>query len=99
MHPAKVVRSKVRKLTDLPNVGTATAGDLRLLGIDEPRDLTGKCPYQLYETLCRLTAVRQDPCVIDVFMSVTRFMDGEPPQNWWAFTDERKKHLSGKNRP
>ena len=33
MHPAKVRREAVRGLTDLPNVGKATAADLHRLGI------------------------------------------------------------------
>ncbi len=37
--------------------------------------------------------VTHDPCVFDVFISITHFMNGEPPMNWWDFTDERKKVL------
>jgi len=94
MNPAKVVRSKVKQLTDLPNIGKASAEDLRVLGIRRPEQLVGKCPFELYERLCRKTGVRHDPCVIDVFMSVTSFMDGEPARPWWDFTDERKRRLS-----
>jgi len=46
--------------------------------------------------LCGKTGVRHDPCVIDVFMSITRFMDGEEPRPWWAYTDERKRVLNEK---
>ena len=94
MNPAKVERSKVRKLTDLPNVGAATAGDLQLLGITEPKQLIGQSPFALYDELCAKTGVRHDPCVIDVFMSITRFMGGEAPQSWWAYTEERKRLLA-----
>jgi hypothetical protein len=90
MHPSRVRRDKLRKLTDLPNIGPAGAGDLKLLGIDEPTKLRGRNPYELYEQLCTLTAQRHDPCVIDVFISITRFMDGEEPQPWWKYTLERK---------
>ena len=34
-------RNTVSRLTDLPNVGRATEGDLRLLGIDHPKKLIG----------------------------------------------------------
>lgn len=95
MHPAKVKRSRVKTLTDLPNVGPATAGDLRLLGIREPRDLVGKSPFELYARLERLTGRRQDPCVLDVFIAVTRFAAGGPPRPWWAFTAERRRRLQG----
>lgn len=90
MNPAKVVRSKVATLTDLPNVGEATAGDLRLLGIEHPRDLLGRDPYEMFDQLCAITRSNQDPCVIDVFLSVTAFINGGEPKPWWSFTAERK---------
>jgi Pathogenicity locus len=98
MSPSKVIRENVAALTDLPNIGQASAADLRLLGIDEPSKLKGRDPYEMYETLCRKTKLRHDPCVIDVFISVTRFMNGEPPRAWWAFTEERKRVLSDSSR-
>jgi len=93
MHPEKVDRLHLNKLTDLPNIGKAGAEDLRLLGIHTPDQLVGRCPYEMYERLCEVTGVRHDPCVIDVFISVTRFMDGESAQAWWAYTEERKQVL------
>ena len=53
MNPAKVERTKVRKLTDLPNIGPAMARDLEFIGITSPEKLKGKDPLKLYETLCR----------------------------------------------
>lgn len=91
MNPDKVERSRVRLLTDLPNIGAACAKDLRLLGIDEPHQLVGKSPFEMYHDLCFKTGTRHDPCVIDVFMSVTSFMAGEPPRPWWHFTPARKE--------
>jgi Pathogenicity locus len=94
MHPSKVNRSRLNSLTDLPNIGKAGAGDLILLGIDEPRKLIGKDPYALHSALCEKTGVRHDPCVIDVFISITRFMNGDDPKPWWAYTAERKATLT-----
>ena len=91
MNPAKVRRSRLNRLTDLPNVGPATAADLKLLGIHTPDQLAGWNPVVLYEDLCAKTGVRHDPCVLDVFMSITRFMDGEDPKVWWDYTTERKR--------
>ena len=91
MHPNKVKRSCLKNLTDLPNIGPACAADLRLLGMHSPNDLLGRSPFALYQELCAKTGVRHDPCVIDVFMSVTRFMDGDEPRVWWEYTNERKK--------
>lgn len=91
MHPEKVCRKRLRVLTDLPNIGKAGAADLVLLGITHPDQLVGCDPMQMYHDLCRLTQQRHDPCVIDVFMSITQFMDGEPARAWWCFTEERKR--------
>ncbi|GGX15821.1 helix-hairpin-helix domain-containing protein [Undibacterium macrobrachii] len=91
MHPEKVCRERLRVLTDLPNIGKAGAADLVLLGITLPDQLVGRDPLQMYHDLCRLTQQRHDPCVIDVFISITRFMDGEPARAWWCFTEERKR--------
>ncbi len=90
MNPAKVRRDRLLALTDLPNIGPAMARDLRLLGFEHPGQLAGQDPQALYDRLCELTGVRQDPCVLDVFVSVTRFMDGEEAKPWWHFTPERK---------
>ncbi|EGM68850.1 helix-hairpin-helix domain-containing protein [Shewanella sp. HN-41] len=91
MNPAKVVRAEVKQLTDLPNIGKASAADLRLLGIETPAQLLGCNPYEMYITLCDKTGLRHDPCVLDVFMSITRFMAGDDPKPWWFYTDERKQ--------
>ncbi|MEZ4702578.1 MAG: helix-hairpin-helix domain-containing protein [Rhodothermales bacterium] len=93
MNPAKVDRARLHKLTDLPNVGKAFAGDLVLLGITSPEQLVGADPLDLYDRLTDLTGTYQDPCVLDTFMSLTRFMAGEPARPWWDFTRERKQWL------
>ncbi|MCH2219105.1 MAG: helix-hairpin-helix domain-containing protein [Dechloromonas sp.] len=90
MNPAKVVRERVKTLTDLPNIGRAMAKDLHLLGINEPAQLKGRDPYALYGELCIATGQRQDPCVLDTFISITRFMGGDEARPWWAYTAERK---------
>lgn len=98
MKPDRVDRSRVKQLTDLPNVGKATAGDLSLLGVRSPEQLVGECPFAMYERLCAITGRRHDPCVIDVFMSITRFMAGEPPRPWWEYTATRKALCGGVRR-
>jgi hypothetical protein len=94
MNPSKIQRDAVIRLEDLPNVGPASAGDLRLLGITKPGQLAGKDPMKLYNALCRKTGMRHDPCVIDMFMSVVSFMDGGEALPWWHFTEERKRMLA-----
>lgn len=78
------------RLEDLPNVGKATAADLRLLGVEHPAQLAGRDPDQLYRALCDKTGVTQDPCVLDVFRAVVAFAEGGPPRPWWEFTVIRK---------
>ncbi len=90
MNPCKVSRSRLKALTDLPNIGPAMAADLRLLGYETPLSIAGASPMEMYEQLCTLTGTRHDPCVLDVFMSVTHFLAGESPQAWWHFTETRK---------
>jgi hypothetical protein len=91
MNPSKVVREKVQHFTDLPNIGPAAARDFELLGFTAPSQLVGKDPFDLYQSLCIATGSRQDPCVLDVFMSVTSFLGGEAPKPWWHFTEQRKR--------
>ena len=94
MHPAKVDRAHLLRLTDLPNVGPAcgcrsAAGPFR-----RPAQLHGRDAYDMYAQLCLRTGVTHDPCVIDVFLSLVRFMQGEPARNWWDFSAERKATLA-----
>ena len=94
MNPAKVIREQVVNLIDLPNIGQAMAQDLRLLGITHPDDLRDQDPYAMHQRLSELTGTEQDPCVIDVFISIIRFMQGDEPKPWWQYTAERKAYLN-----
>ena len=94
--PAKGVR-QIARLEDIPNVGPSIAGDLRILGITSPGELPGRDPYAMYDELCRLTGVRHDPCVIDVFIAAVRYMAGEPKKPWWKYTAERKRELAARS--
>ena len=84
------------RLEDIPNIGPAVAADLRQLGIALPDDLPGRDPYQMYDDLCRLTGQRHDPCLLDTFIAVVRYMQGEPKKPWWKYTAERKKVLAAR---
>lgn len=92
-------RDQCTRLEQIPNIGPSMANDLRLVGISRPRDLIGRDPYAMYEELCRKTEKRQDPCVLDVFISAVRFMQGEPERPWWAYTQERKRTLASVQGP
>lgn len=89
-----MIRTDIPNLSAIPNVGPASAADLRRIGIRTPADLIGQDPFQMYDTLCRLTGTRHDPCVLDVFLAAVRFMEGAPPRKWWFYTAERKRRLA-----
>ena len=57
MNPDKVDRTKLERLTDLPNIGPAIAADLRLIGIERSNDLAGQSPLELYHMLSTIKAL------------------------------------------
>ena len=87
---------QMKRLEDIPNVGKAIAADLRYLGVKTPSKLSGKDPYELYNTLCERTGVRHDPCLLDTFIAAVRYVEGGPKLPWWAFTAERKRTLASR---
>lgn len=94
MNPSRVSRERVKTLRDLPNVGAATAADLRCIGIDAPEQLVGRDPWGMYADLCERTGVQHDPCVIDVFLSLVDFAEGGAPRPWWHYTAQRKAQMA-----
>jgi len=93
MNPKRVSRESTRTLRDLPNVGPAIEKLLQSIGIDEPQQLKGCDPFALYKRLGS-SEKGADPCLLDVLMSIVSFMDGNEPQVWWAFTEQRKQMLA-----
>ncbi len=88
-----ITRTAFTSFEELPNIGPAMAADFRRIGLNHPTELVGKDPFILYDTLCKKTGTRHDPCVIDVFIAAVRYMEGGRAQPWWAFTKERKETL------
>jgi hypothetical protein len=80
----------IKKLRTIPNIGPSMAADLLSLGIESPEALRGQDPMILYRKLEDLTGVRQDPCVLDTFMSAVHFAETGERRTWWSFTSERK---------
>ena len=81
-------------LTSIPNVGPAIASKLRRLDVQEPADLRGQDPEELFERLCALDGRRHDPCLLDTFVAAVTVADGGPARPWWEFSRERKaQHL------
>lgn len=85
-------RTEIKKFQDIPNVGKAIEKEFILLGLKEPFELVGMDPYQMYNDLCNMTGTRIDPCLLDVFISAVRYMEGGPVRKWWEFTAERKQN-------
>ena len=84
-------------LADMANVGPATLGDLKLLGIHRVAQLAKLQPsdaFVLWRKLGRLTGGLHDPCVIDVFMSIISQAHGNTPCPWWHFTKQRKAMMA-----
>jgi hypothetical protein len=75
------------ELTRLPGVGPSIAADLRSLGVRSIRDLARRDPERLYARLCRVTAERQDPCVLYTFRCAVYAarVPGPDPEllKWW----------------
>jgi hypothetical protein len=83
-------RDPAVSLADLRNVGKATLGDFKQLGITTLAELAAADPDALYRELQRLTRSQQDPCVRDVFAATIHQARTGEALDWWAFTPERK---------
>jgi len=89
--PAKAAHAdECEQLEQLPNIGPSLAADLRLLGVEHPRQLATRDAFVMYQSLCAITGRRQDPCVLDTFLAATDFMRGAAPKPWWSYTAQRK---------
>jgi hypothetical protein len=87
-------KSGKNELRSLCNVGPAIQKDLELLGITTIARLAQAHPDELYERLCKLTGVRQDPCVWDVFAAIIHEAQTGEKTPWWNWTQVRKKRGS-----
>jgi hypothetical protein len=83
-----------RALDDLEGIGPAMLADLGQLGVREVATLAKQDPQALYDRLCRLHGVRQDPCVLDTFhCAVAQARDPGLPaaqRKWWWWSRLRK---------
>ncbi len=83
-----------RQLRDLTGIGPAMLKDFELLRIGSVEQLAQQDPAAVYRSLCRLTATRQDPCVLDTFVwAVAQACDPDLPagqRNWWYWSRVRK---------
>lgn len=82
--------SEVTQLEQIPNIGKSIANDLRMIGIVKPAQLKNQDGIGLYKKVNKLTGVRHDPCLADVFLAAVDFMNGGKSKPWWNFTSKRK---------
>ena len=91
--PRPARRTDPRSLLDLDGIGPAMLGDLRRLGIPDVAALARRDGDALYADLCRLTGLRQDPCVLDTFRcAVAQARDPALPpaqRQWWWWSRKR----------
>ena len=75
------------------NVGRAVAGYLQRAGVTEVRQLAGRDPIDIYDTICTADGLRHDPCLLDTIMSAVDQANGKPARPWWTYTSTRKQLL------
>lgn len=82
------VRSDLQRI---PGVGPRTQEDLEALGISRIRDLEGRDPLELYETLRDMNGTYLDRCVLYVFRCAVYYAETDDPDPdllaWWNWKD------------
>ena len=86
--------AEARRPEGRPKIGPSIAPDVRAIGVAEPRQLVGRDPYDLYARSNVRRGMRQDPCLVDCFISAVRFMEGAPARPWWDYAPERKRRFA-----
>jgi hypothetical protein len=90
MLASKKTTQNEHPLLQLANVGAAVYKDLQLLGIKTVEQLAHKDPDILYAQLQKITGVKQDPCVWDVFAAIIHEAKTGEKLPWWHWTPIRK---------
>jgi hypothetical protein len=77
----------IKALRVIPGIGKSLAADLVMLGYTHVAQLKGQNPQRMYDKLCALTGVRQDPCVLYTFRCAVYFASTPEPEpeklKWW----------------
>ncbi|MEK7775310.1 MAG: helix-hairpin-helix domain-containing protein [Candidatus Zixiibacteriota bacterium] len=88
-------KSETRSLSDLRSVGQATVEDLRRLGITSVGQLKGRSAKKLYDKICRITGMKHDICVLDVFQcAIAQAENPDLPavqRDWFYWSKVRKR--------
>lgn len=93
--PLAARQESLRELRTIPGIGPSLALDLYSLGIRRVADLKAKDPEKLYRDLERLTASKQDRCVLYTFRCAVYFAKTKRPRPekllWWNWQDVTAK--------
>jgi hypothetical protein len=95
IRPVTIEHMSENELRALPNIGPAIAKKLIRLGIEEPDDLRGQDPNQLFSRLIDLDGRRLDLCLLDTFVAAVDHANGAPARPWWFYSRERKARAAG----
>jgi hypothetical protein len=86
-----------RQLIDLESIGPAMLKDFEILRIRSVAQLAKQDPQRLYNRLCKITQIRQDPCVLDTFScAVAQAKNPHLPKEqrrWYWWSRKRKKEI------
>ena len=84
----------------LPNVGPATAEDLRRLKITTLAKLKRSKPIEMYEKISAMDGEKHDICALDVFTALVEYAKTGVSKPWWHYSHLRKAAAlsAGKNK-
>ena len=89
-----------RVLKDLRSVGPATVRDFNKMGITNVSQLVDKDAVKLYHKLEKITGIRQDPCVEDVFRCAIEQARNprlsKQKSDWFYWSKIRKQRTTNK---
>ena len=78
-------------LQTLPGIGPNLARDLRDLGFQDPSELCGRDPEEMFTKLCDLRGEKIDRCVLYAFRCAVNFASNgtSDPEllKWWNWKD------------
>lgn len=89
--------NKNNELLGLHNVGKAVLRDLEILKITSVKQLATQDPDEMYIKLQKVTGVKHDPCVWDVFLSIVHEAKTGEKTKWWEWTKIRKNKAKKTN--
>ncbi len=89
-------RLETYDLQTIPGIGPSMAADLVDLGIGRVRELVGRDPNAMYETLRTMRGGYMDRCVLYVFRCAVYFAETETPEAdllmWWNWKDRTHRN-------